>query len=167
MGALKAIRAPLARVVEVYALRRTATNLLNTYVGHSAGARILSGHIRRGYPSYRATCTPAAFPTPALPIGPPPGCALPPSRELTCSRTGESPAFLPAVEGAIDALRAQRPEIFSGDRVLDADAYHEGVARLLTAGGRCARFDGQEIVVKDGYLPISATVVTEENAKLR
>jgi len=27
--------------------------------------------------------------------------------------------------------------------------------------------EGQEIVVKDGYLPISATVVTEENAKLR
>jgi len=48
ISALKAIRTPLARVSEVYALRRTATNLLDTYVGHQAGARILSGQIRRG-----------------------------------------------------------------------------------------------------------------------
>jgi len=39
---------PLARVAEVRALRRTATNLLNTYVGNNAGERILAGQIRRG-----------------------------------------------------------------------------------------------------------------------
>jgi adenylate cyclase len=48
IGAIKAVRTPLARVAEVYALRRTATNLLDTYVGHSAGEKILAGHIRRG-----------------------------------------------------------------------------------------------------------------------
>jgi len=48
IGALKAIRTPLARVCEVYALRRTTINLLDTYVGHSAGAQILTGRIRRG-----------------------------------------------------------------------------------------------------------------------
>jgi adenylate cyclase len=48
IGALKAVRTPLARVAEVYALRRTATNLLDTYVGRSAGEKILAGRIRRG-----------------------------------------------------------------------------------------------------------------------
>src|ERR1700724_3428460 len=39
---------PLARVAEIRALRRTASTLLDTYVGHDAGERILAGHIRRG-----------------------------------------------------------------------------------------------------------------------
>lgn len=40
---------PLARVAEVRALRRTAVNLLETYVGSRAGERILAGQIRRGH----------------------------------------------------------------------------------------------------------------------
>jgi adenylate cyclase len=48
-AALEAVNAPLARVTEIYALRRTATNLLDTYVGKEAGARILAGQIRRGF----------------------------------------------------------------------------------------------------------------------
>jgi adenylate cyclase len=40
--------APLARIAEVWALRRTAANILNTYVGNHAGERILAGQIRRG-----------------------------------------------------------------------------------------------------------------------
>lgn len=39
----------LARVAEIRALRRTATTLLNTYVGHRTGERILAGQIRRGH----------------------------------------------------------------------------------------------------------------------
>jgi adenylate cyclase len=46
--ALEAVRLPLARLAEVYALRRTAVTLLNTYVGRGAGERILQGRIRRG-----------------------------------------------------------------------------------------------------------------------
>jgi adenylate cyclase len=46
---LEAVVAPLTRVAEIRALRRNATNLLNTYVGHQAGERILAGKIRRGY----------------------------------------------------------------------------------------------------------------------
>src|SRR5882757_5401604 len=46
---LEAITAPLTRVAEIRALRRTATNLLNTYVGRHAGERILAGKIRRGH----------------------------------------------------------------------------------------------------------------------
>ena len=46
---IETIVAPLARVAEVRALRRTATNLLDTYVGNQAGERILAGAIRRGH----------------------------------------------------------------------------------------------------------------------
>jgi adenylate cyclase len=49
VAALEMLGAPLARVTESYALRRTATNLLDTYVGKEAGARILAGQIRRGF----------------------------------------------------------------------------------------------------------------------
>jgi adenylate cyclase len=48
IAALEAVAVPLARVAEIWALRRVATNLLDTYVGRQAGARILAGQIRRG-----------------------------------------------------------------------------------------------------------------------
>jgi adenylate cyclase len=48
IGALETILPPLARVAEVRALRRTAVNLLDAYVGHDAGERILAGRIQRG-----------------------------------------------------------------------------------------------------------------------
>jgi adenylate cyclase len=47
-AALTAVVRPLARVAEIRALRRTADNLLNAYVGRQAGSRILAGKIRRG-----------------------------------------------------------------------------------------------------------------------
>jgi adenylate cyclase len=46
--ALTAVMPALARVAEIRALRRIATNLLDTYVGNRAGERILAGQIRRG-----------------------------------------------------------------------------------------------------------------------
>lgn len=48
IAVLEAVVSPLARVAEVRALRRMASNLLDTYVGHQAGERILGGQIRRG-----------------------------------------------------------------------------------------------------------------------
>jgi adenylate cyclase len=48
IAALESIGPPLARVAEVRALRTTAVSLLNAYVGHKAGERILAGRIRRG-----------------------------------------------------------------------------------------------------------------------
>ncbi len=48
MSALDAIRAPLARLAEIYALRRTSITLLDTYLGHRTGQRIMEGKIRRG-----------------------------------------------------------------------------------------------------------------------
>jgi adenylate cyclase len=49
IAGIQAIVEPFARVAEVRALRRTATNLLDTYVGHRTGERILAGQIRRGH----------------------------------------------------------------------------------------------------------------------
>ncbi len=48
IASIDAVIAPLARVAEIWALRRTAGTLLDTYVGHHAGERILAGRIRRG-----------------------------------------------------------------------------------------------------------------------
>jgi adenylate cyclase len=48
IAGIEAIITPLARVAEIRALRRTASVLLDTYVGHEAGERILAGRIRRG-----------------------------------------------------------------------------------------------------------------------
>ena len=48
LAALEAIRLPLSRLAEIYALKRTAVNLLDTYVGRNAGERVLKGAIRRG-----------------------------------------------------------------------------------------------------------------------
>ncbi|MBR1227613.1 MULTISPECIES: adenylate/guanylate cyclase domain-containing protein [unclassified Bradyrhizobium] len=49
LSALRQITTPLARVIEIISLRRTASSLLDTYVGNRAGERILGGQIRRGH----------------------------------------------------------------------------------------------------------------------
>src|SRR5207248_5378129 len=49
LEALRKIARPLARVIEIVSLRRTAASLLDTYVGNRAGERILGGQIRRGH----------------------------------------------------------------------------------------------------------------------
>jgi adenylate cyclase len=48
-AAIEAVVAPLARVAEIRALHRVAGNLLATYIGRSAGERVLAGQIRRGH----------------------------------------------------------------------------------------------------------------------
>jgi adenylate cyclase len=49
LHAIRALIPPLARYVEIAQLRRTASILLDTYVGNRAGERILGGQIRRGH----------------------------------------------------------------------------------------------------------------------
>jgi adenylate cyclase len=49
LAALRAVVRPLVRVIEILSLRRTASSLLDTYVGNRAGERILGGQIRRGH----------------------------------------------------------------------------------------------------------------------
>lgn len=48
IAALAKVVRPLSRVAEILALRRTAANLLSTYVGRNTGERILAGRIVRG-----------------------------------------------------------------------------------------------------------------------
>jgi hypothetical protein len=65
--------------------------------------------------------------------------------DVTCG--GDEPsAFLPDVEDAIDTLISTKPAIFNlqvpaadgGIRVLDRDAYYQGVADILATKGLCA-----------------------------
>jgi adenylate cyclase len=49
LAALRSLSKPLARVVEIIHLNRMAAGLLDTYVGNSAGERIMGGQIRRGH----------------------------------------------------------------------------------------------------------------------
>jgi adenylate cyclase len=49
VAALRKVTRPLSRLAEILALRRTATALLDAYVGRDAGERILRGQIRRGH----------------------------------------------------------------------------------------------------------------------
>jgi adenylate cyclase len=49
LEALRKVVAPFARLGEIFAWRRTAATLLDTYVGNRAGERILAGEIRRGH----------------------------------------------------------------------------------------------------------------------
>ncbi|HEY1959447.1 MAG TPA: adenylate/guanylate cyclase domain-containing protein [Polyangiaceae bacterium] len=48
LAKIRHILPPLARVSEIFALRRVAGNLLSTYVGRNSGDRILAGRILRG-----------------------------------------------------------------------------------------------------------------------
>lgn len=48
LARLHPLRFAFARIVEIHSLRETAVNLLDAYVGHAAGQRILSGEVRRG-----------------------------------------------------------------------------------------------------------------------
>ena len=49
LEALRRISRPFTRLGEIFALRRTAATLLDTYVGNRAGERIWAGQIRRGH----------------------------------------------------------------------------------------------------------------------
>lgn len=49
LAALRAVIPPFSRLGEIYAMRRTAAALLDTYVGNRAGERIWAGQIRRGH----------------------------------------------------------------------------------------------------------------------
>jgi adenylate cyclase len=49
LAALRGLITPLSRVVEIINWRRMAAGLLDTYVGNSAGERIMGGQIRRGH----------------------------------------------------------------------------------------------------------------------
>jgi hypothetical protein len=111
--------------------------------------------LRRGEAAYRATCFPAAFPTPAPPLNPTPECALAPSRSLTCTR--ENSQYLPDVDRAIVKVAAEHPEVFDFTRVqtgtdwfqiVDWDRYFVLMVEAMRGYGYCAIYDGEELAVK-------------------
>ncbi len=117
--------------------------------------RTSRGFLRFGPSIYRATCYPAAFPTPMPPFPPSNGCKLAPSLELTCTR--ETSKYLADIERSIDDVMRAHPEVFDFNvhapganwpGVTDFHAYHEYIAQSMIAKGYCSRFDGEEVVVK-------------------
>jgi len=48
LTATRRIRAPLSRIAEVMALRRVTRNLLDAYLGHQSGEKVLAGKIKLG-----------------------------------------------------------------------------------------------------------------------
>jgi len=133
--------------------------IANTH-GYSDNFDIIdSDHfIRRGSNSYRSTCYPASFTTPMPPAANTPGCNLPASLSIACSRE-DRVVFRQAVEDALDQIAREQPEVFDFTetqpgggpgwyRVRNPGAYTQGVVRILLAKGYCARWDGEEINIK-------------------
>jgi hypothetical protein len=112
--------------------------------------------MRRGQGSYRTTCTPAVFPTPPPPFPPNNGCPLPGSREVTCSREGQR--FLPDVERAVVKVTTEHPELFDLNEtapgtsnwyaIRESDKFFDAMVQAMISLGYCARYDGEELVVK-------------------
>jgi hypothetical protein len=115
-----------------------------------------------GGPAPAPTPTPAnpgPNPTPAPTPAPPTGgsCSLPPSSNPNDSCTMQSPAFLSPVDKAITLLTQQQPSIFNFNNnicencyfVKDVSAYTAGVIKNLNAAGYCAKYDGEELGVKN------------------
>jgi hypothetical protein len=68
----------------------------------------------------------------------------PPGVYGCCQRT-DAGQFAGQVDAAIAQLQAQRPDLFSGNRVLDPDAYVRGVAQVLVQRfGLCATQGGPD-----------------------
>lgn len=107
------------------------------------------------------TSTLPATPEPPTPPPPPVACRLPqmpacnaPGPEEgpwgCCSRDGREERYLASVQEAIDFVRADKPYLFDGPRILNIDAYRMAVVVYLRLQGYCAElgptFD--EIAVK-------------------
>lgn len=130
-----------------------------------------NGFIRRGSSSYRTTCAPASFPKPPRPYPDNNGCSLPPSIEVACGRY--QPTYLGDVDSAIEELSKKQPAVLDvGDRkggpdwykVLNIDGYVQGVATILKSRGFCARWDGEELVVKkENAFSDHYDILTSEN----
>jgi hypothetical protein len=112
--------------------------------------------LRRGESSYRSTCVPASFPTPAPPLVPTPGCRLAPSRSITCTRE-LPPRFIGDVDRAIDKVAHDHPEVFDFNhtqtgtgwfQIVDFDHYFQYMVEAMNSFGYCAIYDGEELAVK-------------------
>jgi len=112
------------------------------------------GYLRTGPSMYRATCHPAAFPTPPPPFNPTsPGCKLPSSLDITCGP--EDAVYDHDVESALDEVIRAHPEAFDDSRshnpmVNDGylNIYHQWFIDAMVKKGYCGWWDSEEVQVK-------------------
>jgi hypothetical protein len=116
-------------------------------------------------PTQPPVTTPSAAPTPATSPTPSPSASPTPGAtacrygmgtvDTSCAR--QSPTFLEDIDGAINLLGEQRPELFNMNdtagagqwRVLDTERFIAGVIANLQAKDYCAGFDLQNVQVKN------------------
>jgi hypothetical protein len=129
--------------------RVTLALALIAHAGCSGGPSSGPTPVPTATPSTAPTPTPTPSPTPAL------GCpAGKGDAQATCFRS--QPNFLDGVDAAIEKLVQEHPEYFNlndqaspgGYRVLNEDAYWEGVVRNLQQAGFCAEPDITRTVVQ-------------------
>jgi hypothetical protein len=93
---------------------------------------------------------PTPTPAPTAPTEPPlaKSCSnlSPGSLSYRCLSTGAS--FQRELEEAITLLKAQKPQVFDEERVLNVGAYVVGIIKNLDAKGVCATYDGEELAVR-------------------
>jgi hypothetical protein len=101
-----------------------------------------------GVPSGPVVPTPTPAPTaPAeTPLAASCNNLSPGSLNYRCLSTGAT--FQRDVEDAISLVKAQRPEIFDDEKVLNVGAYVVGVIKNLDRKGICATYDGEELAVR-------------------
>ena len=101
-----------------------------------------------GVPSGPVVPTPTPAPTtPAeTPLAASCNNLSPGSLNYRCLSTGAT--FQREVEDAISLVKAQRPEIFDDETVLNVGAYVVGVIKNLDKKGICATYDGEELAVR-------------------
>jgi len=70
-----------------------------------------------------------------------PECGGPegPTGVFGCCRGEGTQVFADQVEQAIAQIQREQPGLFNGNRVLNANAYVQGVARILEQRGLCSR----------------------------
>ena len=69
------------------------------------------------------------------------------SDKYTCR--DENPTFTAQIDEAIEAVKRDHPEYFSGNIVTNIGGYYVGVIKDLDRQGICAGFDGEELTVKN------------------
>jgi hypothetical protein len=101
-----------------------------------------------GGPSVPVVPTPTPAPTPAAetPLAVSCNNLSPGSLSHRCLSTGAT--FQRELEDSISLLKAQKPQIFDGERVTNVGAYVVGVIKNLDAKGVCATYDGEELAVR-------------------
>jgi hypothetical protein len=101
-------------------------------------------------PSIPIVPTPEPTPTP-VPTPPPlsASCAKLPLGNPAAKCDTQKPDFQDDVKDAIETLRGERPDVVSGNQVLNVGAYFVGIIQILDRQGICAMTEnGEELGVK-------------------